>query len=74
MRAKVTSAYLGSVGNPFADKSNGETIHYRKADFSVRGTDESFLLSIPKDLDASDKPEFLVDEQHRNPCEEHRPV
>lgn len=58
MRAKVSAVYLGSVENSFVDKSNGETVFYRKANFSVRGTAESFLLSIPKDLDASALKEY----------------
>ena len=53
MCAKVSAVYLGVVENSFVDKSNGETVFYRRANLSVRGTAESFLLSIPKDLDAS---------------------
>lgn len=53
MRAKVTAVYLGSVENSFVDKSNGETVFYRRANFSVRGTADTFILAVPKELDIS---------------------
>ncbi|WP_102374661.1 hypothetical protein [Raoultibacter massiliensis] len=53
MRAKVSAVYLGVVENSFVDKSNGETVFYRRANFSVRGTADTFILAVPKDLDIS---------------------
>lgn len=53
MRAKLSAVYLGIQENEFVKKDTGEVIAYRRAKFSTRGTMETFVLAVPKDLDCS---------------------
>lgn len=53
MRAKLSAVCLGIEGKSFVKKETGEVIDYRRAKFSTRGTTETFVLSVPQDLDCS---------------------
>lgn len=53
MRAKLSAVCLGIDQNSFVKRDTGEVIEYRRAKFSTRGTTETFVLSVPKDLECS---------------------
>ena len=53
MRAKLFAVCLGIDQNSFVKRDTGEVIEYRRAKFSTRGTTETFVLSVPKDLECS---------------------
>ncbi|WP_302396357.1 hypothetical protein [Eggerthella sinensis] len=58
MRAKLSAVCLGIDENSFVKKDTGEVIEYRRAKFSTRGTTETFVLSVPKDVDCSSLSEY----------------
>ena len=53
MRAKVEAVFIGMDENSFKDSRTGETVEYRRATFNVRDTFETFVLGVPKDVDAT---------------------
>ncbi|QOS69864.1 hypothetical protein GS424_008525 [Eggerthella guodeyinii] len=57
MRAKLSAVCLGLEAKSFDKKDASgkvvEVIDYRRAKFSTRGTTETFVLSVPRDLDCS---------------------
>lgn len=53
MRAKVKAVYLGSLTKSFDNKSTGEKVEYRRAQFDIRGKMDTFVLGMPLDFDAS---------------------
>lgn len=53
MRAKVEAVFIGLEQNTFTDSKTKEVVEYRRATFNVRGTSETFVLGVPKDVDAS---------------------